>query len=116
MLRGDDFQNMSPLLERLGFVGVGGGCLPVEQGLSVQASQWIPQGHPHSAPWFQGFRKITASRSDVRKVKKKKGEMMLKINLANCSVLPRREHLLHFLPFPASFLLLMTLKFRFPGC
>lgn len=72
MLRGDNFQNMSPLLERLGFVGVGGGCLPVEQGLGVEASQRVPQGHPHSAAWFQGFRKIAASRSDVRKVKRKK--------------------------------------------
>ena len=60
MLRGDNFQNMSPLLERLGFVGVGGGCLPVEQGLGVEASQQVPQGHPHSAAWFQGFRKIAA--------------------------------------------------------
>ena len=72
MLRGGNFQNMSPLLERLGCVGVGRGCLPVEQGLSVLASQRVPQGHPHSAPWFQGFRKITASKSDVRKVKRKK--------------------------------------------
>lgn len=72
MLRGDTLQNMSPLLERLGFVGVGGGCLPVEQGLGIQASQWVPQGYPHSTAWFQGFRKITAGRSGVRKVKRKK--------------------------------------------
>lgn len=71
MLRGNNFQNMSPLLERLGFVGVGGEVLACGQGLGVEARR-IPQGHPDSAAWGQGFRKIAASRSDVRKVKRKK--------------------------------------------
>ena len=33
MLRGDTFQNMSPLLERLGFVGVGVGVLACGAGV-----------------------------------------------------------------------------------